>query len=181
MRVRTSLVLPTAALIAAGVVAGLPATAAPSGGGCQLHGTATFTHGPSSTPHPFSYTFKGVLSNCHDDSGNAPASGTIATLGSAKATGDCQSDSSAGLALATWADKTRTLVAYTTQAAGAEVVLQGKVVKSARVGRTTYRTTRYAGDGAVADLAFEADPSQCAGKGVTSAGIDGFAGLGRSS
>ena len=47
-----------------------------------------------------------------------------------------------------------------------------------KVGRKTYKTTRFAGAGAIANLFFEADPTQCAGSGVTSAPIAGFAGLG---
>jgi hypothetical protein len=47
------------------------------------------------------------------------------------------------------------------------------------VGKKVYRTTRYAGASALADLAFQADPTQCAGSGVTKAPIAGVAGLGR--
>ena len=83
-----------------------------------------------------------------------------------------------GVALATWNDKTKSIISYTTNSAGAEVVLQGTVVPSYKVGRTTYRSTRYQGAGAVANLAFEADPQQCAGAGVTSAPMDGVTGIG---
>lgn len=162
---------------AAGAIAALPASAAPGGGGCQLSGTATFVKGPNATAHPYSYTFTGTLSSCQSNV-SSPASGTIATLVPAKGTGTCQNGSTAGTALVTWADKTKTLVSYTTQSAGAEVVLQGSVIPSYRVGRKTYRTTRFTGAGAAGDLAFEADPTQCAGSGVKSAGIAGFVGLG---
>ena len=42
----------------------------------------------------------------------------------------------------------------------------------------TITTTRYAGDSALGLLAFQADPTQCAGSGVSSAGISGTVGLG---
>jgi hypothetical protein len=45
----------------------------------------------------------------------------------------------------------------------------------------TITTTRYAGDTVQGLLAFQADPTQCAGAGLTSAAISGFTGLGSSS
>lgn len=174
---RAVLTLALSTVAVAGAVAALPAGAAPAGGGCQLSGTAAFTKGPSITAHPYTYTFRGTLTSCQSNA-STPASGTIATLVPAKGTGTCQNGTTAGTALVTWADKTRTLVSYTTQSAAAEVVLQGKVIPSYRVGRTTYRTTRFAGAGAASDLVFEASPAECAGSGVKSAGIAGFVGLG---
>jgi hypothetical protein len=174
---RRVLVLSTALLIGVGAAASPGAGAAPGGGGCQLSGTAKFVKGPNSTAHPFTYTFSGSLTNCHDDSGG-PASGAIATLGKAKGSGTCQNGTTTGVALARWADRKTTVIKYSTTAYGAEVVLQGSVLKRYKLGRTTYRSTRYAGDQALANLVFEADPTQCAGSGVTSAGIAGIATLG---
>jgi hypothetical protein len=178
---RATLTAATLSLLCAGALAALPAGAAPGGGGCQLHGTAKFVHGPNSTAHSFTYTFTGKLSGCQDDSGKAPATGTVRTLLPAKGSGTCQNGTTSGITLITWADKTATVIKYTTQDAGAEVVLQGNAVPSYKVGKKAYKTTRYAGDGALANLVFEADPSQCAGSGVTSAAIDGFAGIGSQS
>ena len=77
----------------------------------------------------------------------------------------------------TWADHKLTIASYTTQSAGAEVVLQGKVLPSYKVGKKVYRTTRDAGDSMFGNLVFDASPQECAGTGVTSAGIVGSAGL----
>src|SRR4051812_40829835 len=175
---RATLLGGTASLLIAGALAALPAGAAPGGGGCALNGTAKFSHGPNSTDHPFTYTFSGKLSNCGDSSMSGPASGTIATLVPAKGSGTCANGKTSGTALIKWADRTQTVVKYTTDSVTAEVVLQGDVIKSYKVGKKTYKTTRYAGAGALADLVFQANPQQCAGSGVTTAPITGFAGLG---
>ena len=165
------------ALAAGGAVAAVPASAA-DGGMCQLSGTATFKNGPSSTEQPFSYTFSGDLTGCQSNNG-APASGTIATLQPATGTGTCANGTTSGVALVTWADKSLSVVSYTTQDAAAAVVLQGTVVPSAKVGKKTYKTTKFAGYGAAGLLTFQADPTQCAGSGVTSAPISGAVGLGQ--
>lgn len=165
------------ALSASGAVAAVPASAA-DGGLCRLEGNAKFAKGPSSTDHPFTYTFSGDLTGCQSNNGT-PASGTIGTLQPATGTGTCASGTTAGLALVTWADKSLSIVQYTTRSATAGVVLQGSVVASAKVGKKTYKTTKYAGYGAAGLLAFEADPQECAGSGVTEAPISGAVGLGR--
>src|SRR5205823_6464027 len=46
-------------------------------------------------------------------------------------------------------------------------------------GTVTVTTTRYAGDQAQGVLAFQADPTQCAGSGVTSAAVNGVVGVGQ--
>jgi hypothetical protein len=166
------------ALAAAGAVSAVPASAA-DGGMCQLSGTATFTKGPNTTDHDFTYTFSGDLTGCQSNTPGAPAAGKIATLLPAKASGSCASDASAGMALVTWADKSLSVVSYTTQAVTAGVALQGTVVPSAKVGKKTYKSTKFAGYGAAGLLTFQADPTQCAGSGVTSAPISGAVGLGR--
>ena len=165
------------ALAAGGAVAAVPASAA-DGGMCQLDGTATFKNGPSTSDHAFSYTFTGDLSGCQSNNG-APASGTIATLQPATATGSCGTNTSNGLALVTWVDKSLSVVQYSTQSATAGVVLQGTVIPSAKVGKKTYKTTKYAGYGAAGALFFQANPQECAGSGVTTAPISGAVGLGQ--
>jgi hypothetical protein len=57
-------------------------------------------------------------------------------------------------------------------------VLQGSVVPSYKVGKKAFKTTRFAGYSAAGPLVFEASPPECAGGGVTTAGIAGFVGLG---
>jgi len=178
MRTRALLATATLALGAGAAALAVPSGASPGGGGCQLHGQAKFVKGPNSTPHKFTYTFAGALTNCQDDSGKAPASGSVATLKPATGSGTCQNGTTSGVALAKWADKTTTIFSYTTQDYGANVLLQGTVLGSYKVGKKVYRSNRYVGDSALATLAFEADPTQCAGSGVTTAGIDGMSGLG---
>ena len=165
------------AIAAGGAVAAVPASAA-DGGMCQLSGNATFTKGPSTTDHPFTYTFTGDLTGCQSNNG-APPSGTIATLQPATASGSCGSNTSNGLALVTWADKSLSVVQYSTQSVTAGVALQGTVVPSAKVGKKTYKTTKYAGYGAAGVLFFQANPQECAGNGVTTAPITGAVGLGK--
>jgi hypothetical protein len=182
MRVPTRLVLPVATLtLAAGAATlALPAGASPGGGGCSMSGTAKFSHGPNTSAHAFTYTFTGGLYSCQSSNGT-PATGTIATLVPSKGTGTCASNTGGGTALVTWADRTTTIVGYTTQSLGAEVVLQGKVIPSYKVGKKTYRTTRDKGYAAFGDLGFDASPQQCAGSGVTTASIIGVTGLGTQS
>jgi hypothetical protein len=165
------------ALAAGGAVAAVPASAA-DGGMCQLAGNATFNKGPNGTDHPFTYTFSGNLTGCQSNNG-APASGTIATLQPATGSGTCVTGTTAGLALVTWVDKSLSIVQYTTQSATAGVVLQGTVIPSAKVGKKTYKTTKYAGYGAAGLITFQANPQECAGNGVTTAPISGAVGLGQ--
>jgi hypothetical protein len=160
-----------------------PASAATNGGGCQLHGTANISPGLTSTDQNFSYSFTGNLTNCQSSSGG-PASGTVfaGTNGLPRPTGNgsCGHSTTDGIAVAQWADGTRTVVSYSTDGALAAVALQGSVIASVTSSTgTTYTTTRYAGDSALATLAFEPpDPTACEGAGVTTAGIDGIVALG---
>src|SRR6266516_1868457 len=170
------------ALVAVLSLAG-SASAAPNGGGCQLHGTASFSPGLTNTAQNFSYTFTGNLSGCQSSTGG-PATGTVfaGTNGLPVPTGNgsCGSSTTSGIAVAQWADGTATVVQYTTNGAAAAVKLDGTVIGSVTSSTgTTYTTTRYAGDSALGTLAFQPpDPTACAGAGVTTAGIDGFVGLG---
>jgi hypothetical protein len=182
MRVPPRLALATATLtLAAGAAAlALPAGASPTGGGCYLYGTAKFVHGPNTSSHAFSYTFSGVLTSCQSNT-STPYYGKIATLVPAKGSGTCANNTGSGVALVTWANKKLTIVSYSTQSAGAEVVLQGKVIPAYKVGKKVYRTTLYNGDAALGNLGFDASPQECAGSGVKTASITGAAGLDRTS
>jgi hypothetical protein len=151
---------------------------AQEGGGCQLTGAANFSPALTNTAQNFSYSFTGDLTNCQSTSGG-PATGQVfaGTNGLPLATGNggCPSSTTSGVAVVQWADATTTVVQYTTTGALAAVNLQGSVIPSAG----TFTTTRYAGADALGALVFHPDdPTACAGAGVTSAGIDGFVGLG---
>src|SRR6266516_1418846 len=172
------------ALVAVLSLAGT-ASAAPNGGGCQLHGTASISPGLTNTAQNFSYSFTGNLTNCQSSS-SGPASGTVfaGTNGLPVPTGNgsCANSTTSGIAVAQWSDGTTTVVQYSTSGAAAAVALQGSVIGSVTASNgTTYTTTRYAGDSALGQLAFEPpDPTACAAAGVTTAGIDGGIELGSS-
>ena len=109
--------------------------------------------------------------------------GVTAQEPAASGSGSCASSNGSGVAITSWADGTATVVSFTTQTATGGVNLQGNVVPSVTLpvvggGTVTVTTTRYAGDQAQGVLAFQADPTQCAGAGVTSAAVNGTVGLG---
>jgi len=195
-----------ACLASAVIVLGL-ALASPawgqSGGGCQLKGSANLSPGLSNNDQNFTYDFGGDLSGCQSNQAGAPASGTVEAgkVVTDPATGErfqepvsagsgsCVSSSTNGIAIATWADGTTTVVQYSTTGALAAVDLTGTVIASVTLpainplpGQPTSKTittTRYAGQSAAGVLAFEPpDPTACSGAGVTAAGIDGFIVLG---
>src|SRR5438105_4735794 len=99
-----------------------PASAAPNGGGCQLHGTASFSPGLTNTAQNFSYSFTGSLTNCQSSSGG-PATGTVIAgtngLPTPTGNGSCGSSTTGGVAVAQWADGTTTVVQYSTSGAAA--------------------------------------------------------------
>ena len=111
-------------------------------------------------------------------------------------TGSCASGTTSGLALATWNDKSTTVISYQTQSVTGGVFLGGSQstnfsaqvvpsMKLKRVGGTgskTIKTTRYSGAGSLGALTFSPnpDPTAC-NTGVKSAGINGFVGIGSSS
>ena len=184
------------AILAALAVAALaPSSALAAGGGCKLDGSASFSPGLSNTSQPFTYSFGGALTTCQSNPTGGPASGTVeagkvytdATSQKfqeplSTGTGGCSSSSTKGTAILRWVDGSVTVIDYTTSGAAAAVQLSGKVVPSVTLQAinpqpgqptsTTITTTRYAGS-ALGTLAFEADPTQCAGSGVASAGITG--------
>jgi hypothetical protein len=115
----------------------------------------------------------------------------------AKGTGSCGNSTTSGEAFAVWNDNTQTAINYTTTGAAAAVTLQGTADASFVLqpvpgqGITvagvfypaptyTFTTTRYAGQSALATLAFQPpDPTACnTSAGVTKAGISGTVGLG---
>jgi hypothetical protein len=173
---------------------------AQSVGGCQLDGTASFSPGLTNDAQDFSYSFNGALSGCQSSESGAPASGTVSagevvTINGiqyqepvATGNGGCASSTTSGTGIVTWADGTQTVINYTTSGAAAAVTLQGAVADSVTLqevggtGSTTVTTTRYAGDSSLGLLAFEPpDPTACnTPTGVTTAGIQGFVGLGSS-
>jgi hypothetical protein len=175
------------------------AGAAPGGGGCQLNGTANFGTGLGQTSKPFTYSFVGDLTGC-TSSDPAPATGKVQAGGTytvagvayrlpdATGVGGCSNSTTDGIAVADWADGTRTIIKYHTTGAAAAVVLQGTVQPSLTIQpvdplgtATTITTTRYAGATASGPLAFEANPPDClSATGVTTAGIAGSIGLSHS-
>ncbi len=203
MRKLVSVFTPMAFVLAA-VLFAVPASAQ-SGGGCHLQGNASFSPGLTNNDQAFNYSFAGQLSSCQSSEAGAPASGSVEAgkvytdpTGEQfqepvpSGQGSCATGTTSGIAIATWADGTRTVVSYNTTSAAAAVHLTGTVIQSVtlpainpQVGQptsTTITTTRYAGDSALGELTFQPpDPTACnTVGGVTSAGIDGFIGLGSS-
>jgi hypothetical protein len=181
------------------------AASAQSVGGCQLDGNASFTPGLTNDAQNFQYSFGGSLSGCQSSESGAPTSGTVSagqvvTIGGQQfqepvpsGNGSCGSSTTAGTAIATWADGTQTVIDYSTTGAAAAVHLEGTVASSVTLQAvnpqpgqptsTTVTTTRYAGDSSQGLLTFQPpDPTACATPtGVTTAGIGGLVGLGSSS
>src|SRR5437763_14639708 len=101
------------AMVGAGFAAA-PSFAAPSGGECQLHGTANFHPGPGASSAPFAYDFGGTLSGCNSNIPSAPATGTISagqpiTIGGVAyqeptptGTGSCASGTTTGVSIVPW-------------------------------------------------------------------------------
>ena len=179
-----------------------PSASAASAGGCELNGTASFTPGLNSESKPFAYSFNGDLTSCQSSEAGAPASGTVSageivTINGQQfqepvpaGNGSCESSTTAGTAIVTWADGTRTVVEYSTTGVAAAVNLQGSVVAEVALQAvnpgpgqptsTTVTTTRYANSAAAGLLTFQPpDPTACnTPAGVSSALISGFIGLG---
>jgi hypothetical protein len=208
------LVMAAAAL---GVVAFAGPAGAASGGGCQLQGSGSFTPGLGATAKNFTYSFAGALTGCNSTAAGSPTSGTVEagkTVAVEQPTldangvptggthtvhyqepvptgnGGCTNSTTAGIAIAKWADGTVTVIKYSTSGAAAAVALTGSVQNSVTLNATdaqtgdpstlTITSTRYVGQNAGGPLAFQPpDPTACnAPSGVTTAGISGFVGLG---
>jgi hypothetical protein len=182
------------------VLIGAVSALAQSGGFCELTGTANISPGLSTTAGNLTFTFSGALSNCESNVPNAPTQGT-ATIGqaiivngllaqepAAAGSGSCATSDGAGIAVVAWVDGTMTVLSFTTQTVTGAVDLSGNVIPNVTLPvinpqpgqptAVTVVTTRYAGDQAQGALAFQADPQQCAGSGVTSAAVTGVAGIG---
>jgi hypothetical protein len=185
----------------AALLAFVPTASAASGGGCELQGNASFTPGLNSSAQPFSYSFNGNLTGCQSSEAGAPATGTVSageavTIGGqqfqepvSSGNGGCESSTTSGMAIVTWADGTKTIVQYSTTGAAAAVHLTGTVVPFVTLPAinpgpgqptsTTVTTSRYGGSSALCLLTFQPpDPTACnTPAGVSSAGISGFIGL----
>jgi hypothetical protein len=209
--VRLTLVAGASVAVAGGALVAAPSNAAPGGGECELSGTANFHPGPAADPAgAFAYDFAGDLTNCGDSETGPTGFGTITgtisagqtytvdngdgtqstyTEPTSKGTGSCATGTTDGIAIVDWSDGKHTVISYTTTSAAAGVVLKGDAIDSVTLPNTdplgaplTITTDRYQGEGAAGVLAFEvADPTECTAGGVTSAGIDGFTGLGTTS
>ncbi|HET7530287.1 MAG TPA: hypothetical protein VFJ98_04935 [Mycobacteriales bacterium] len=204
--VRLSLVAGATAAVIGGAMLATPSMAAPGGGECELSGTANFHPGPAADPAgTINYDFAGDLTNCGDSTTGPTGFGTITgkitagqviTIGgvqyqepAATGTGSCAEGDTAGTAIVQWSDGSTSVIGYTTKSVLAGVALQGNVLASTVLKAVdpsqpdlTVTSTKYQGAGAAGVLAFEVtDPTQCTAGGVTSAGIDGFTGLGTTS
>jgi hypothetical protein len=170
---------------------------AQSAGGCQLQGTANFSPGLNSSAQPFSYNFAGNLTGCQGTQPGVPATGVVSAGDAVSVngqqfqepvptgTGGCANSTTSGIAIATWADATQTVIQYSTSGAAAAVQLSGTAVPSVTLQAinplpgqptsTTITTTRYGGQAANGLLAFQPpDPTACnTPTGATSAGISG--------
>lgn len=185
----------------------VPSAMASSVGGCQLQGTANFSPGLNSSTQPFTYNFGGGLTGCQSSEPGAPTSGSVAAgqtlteqVTNSKTgaidtvtyqepvpsgNGGCASSTTSGSALATWADGSQTVVAYSTTGALAAVHLTGSVAPSmtltavnAKEGDPTtftITTNRFGGDAAAGGLLFQPpEPAACnTPAGATSAAISG--------
>jgi hypothetical protein len=179
MRVSTRLAFTASAVALVGGAAAmaLPARAAPSGVGCELSGTAKFSQGPNATgAASLMYTLAGTLTQCAGTAGG-PASARIATMRPAKGSGTCVINSTSGVALVTWADRSTTIINYSMSGLGAEVSIAGHAIPSYKIGKKVYRTTRYKGQALTGNVVFGASPVECVGGAVTSASITGVAAL----
>ena len=153
------LVCATLAVLACTVIPTDALAAGPQGALCQITGKATFSRGLTGQPHALSYTFAGKLTNCRSNASKY-ARATITASGSG--TESCEGGTSKGLATIRWTSTVSSVVKFTTSSAGALVDVSGTVVRG--FGK---------GDGAHGDLAFQADPQQCAGGGVKTASFNG--------
>ena len=212
---RLLLILFAGALAAAGLFtssaakAATPGSSAPSGGACQLAGTASFSPGLSSSSSNFTYSFQGKLSGCQSNttppsptSGMETAGQTISYKGGsyqeplAQGTGGCSNSTTTGVSITQWTDGDYTVVKYTTTGVGAAVSLQGTVISGVSLTSTnsggtsttvTIPTTEPStpvGASVVGELTFStASPTgvtNCAGSGLTSAVIEGLIETGES-
>ena len=156
--------LAAALLIGALVV---PANAESHGVTCSLSGDATIKPGLTTTGGAYTVKFTGELTDCQS-TGDATSGAVKAT---AKANGSCGEATAEGIAVVKWDDGKTTKVSFTTTDIGALVILQATVVSSTE-------SALAKGDSEYGVLAFQADPTLCAGDGVTEASFTGQIGGG---
>ena len=154
-------------LVAAGGLGAPTAHAAstPTGGGCEIGGTAKFTPGLKTASAKLRYTFSGALTNCKSNATKATA-GTVTASGGG--TTSCANGTTTGVATVKWNDGRTSVITYATTDVGALVNLTGTV--------TGGTETAFLHKAVNAVLAFQANPQQC----TTAAGIASatFAGAG---
>jgi hypothetical protein len=201
---RTALLVSLLAI--ASVWAFAPGAEAQGGGGCQLKGTASFKPGLTATPGNFTYSFGGSLTGCMSNESNAPGAGTVSagqvlTFSGEKfqepvptGSGACEAGQTKGISITKWSTGAYTVIKYETNSVTGAVELDGKVVPSVTLKAIhpkpgqprskTIKTTLYSGGGSIGVLTFspKPDPTACGSTGgVTSAGINGFVGVGSAS
>ena len=158
---------------------------------CTLAGAANLSPGLSTTAQSFQYAFSGTFSNCHSTDSTLTSAtvfagsptGTITGTGPfSTGSGSCASSTTSGVAVVQWNNGKTTVASYSTNGAGAEVLLQGQVIASTVVDNVTYTTSEFApGEQALGQLVFSVGPTSgqnCATVPVTTANINGQTVLG---
>ncbi|MGH2806593.1 MAG: hypothetical protein ACRDKT_04890 [Actinomycetota bacterium] len=135
---------------------------------CSLTGEAKLKPGLNMDDGEYKVTFTGELSDCLA-TGDA-SSGTVKAK--AVGSGTCGHNTTEGVAMIKWDNKTKTIVDFSTEGAGATVLLTATVTKS-------NESSLVEGDDAFGLLVFQADPTACeSDAGVTEAGFNGQVGGG---
>jgi hypothetical protein len=129
---------------------------------CSLTGSATLKPGLSMENGEYKVSFKGELTDCQT-TGDATA-GTVTAK--AVATGTCGEATAEGVAQIKWDNGSKSTVEFSTTDIAALVFLTGEVTKSNDTGLLQ-------GDSVFGALAFQADPADCAGDGITEASFNG--------
>ena len=156
------LILSSIAVIASAFIS--PATAAEFHGSiCSLSGEATLKPGLSIESDEYKVVFTGELTDCQSTSSDA-TSGIVKAK--AVATGTCGEATAEGVATITWDTNAKSVVEFSTTDIGALVILQGEVTKSNDTGLITV-------DSVFGALAFNADPAECMGDGISEASFEG--------
>lgn len=181
-------------------------------GTCRMQGTALFSPGLNSSSQAFGYELNGSLEGCRSSQEGTPAGGTL-SMGAViseqvinsvtgatdtvdyqepipTGSGGCDSSTTEGQALETWADGTETVVSYSTAGALDAMQFSGSVAPSMTLSAVspapgdpttfTIETTRYTGGSTAGLLAFQPpDASACTTPaGATTTAISGLIGLG---
>ena len=135
---------------------------------CSLVGEATLKPGLNMNDGDYKVAFTGDLTDCLA-TGDA-SSGTVKAK--AVGSGTCGHNTTEGKAMIKWDNKTHTMVDFTTEGAGAGVLLTATVTHSTE-------PSLQEGDDAFGLLVFQADPAACnSDAGVTEASFNGQVGGG---